>query len=102
ERVLNPLQGVSTLANLVKGTGAITPGFGVRYLSPVGPIRVDLGFNPSRAEKLAVVTELEENGKRVIIPLETPRLYDATGSGTSGIRGLLNRLTLHLSIGQAY
>ena len=102
ERVLNPLRGVSTLANLVKGTGAITPGFGVRYLSPVGPIRVDLGFNPSRAEKLAVVTELEENGKRVIIPLETPRLYDATGSGTSGIRGLLNRLTLHLSIGQAY
>jgi len=102
ERVLNPLQGVNTLANLVHGTGAITPGFGVRYLSPVGPIRIDLGFNPSRAEKLAVVTEIEENGKRVIIPLETPRLYSATGSGAGGFRGFLNRLTLHFSIGQAY
>jgi len=102
EQVLNPLQGVNTLANLVKGSGAITPGFGVRYISPVGPIRIDLGFNPSRAEKLAVVTELVENGKRVIIPLERPRDYSATGSSTSGIRGVLNRLTLHLSIGQAY
>jgi outer membrane protein assembly factor BamA len=102
ERVLNPLEGVNTLANLVRGTGAITPGFGVRYISPVGPIRIDLGFNPSRAEKLAVVTEIIQNGKREIIPLETPRLYSATGSSTGGIRGLLNRLTLHLSIGQAY
>ncbi len=102
ERVLNPLAGVSTLADLVHGTGAITPGFGIRYLSPVGPIRVDLGFNPSRAEKLAVVTELEENGKRVIVPLETPRTYSATGTSAGGIRGLLNRLTLHFSIGQAY
>jgi len=102
ERVLNPLEGVSTLANLVRGTGAITPGFGVRYISPVGPIRVDIGFNPSRAEKLAVVTEVEENGKRTLVPLETPRLYSATGSSTGGIRGVLNRLTLHLSIGQAY
>jgi outer membrane protein insertion porin family/translocation and assembly module TamA len=102
ERVFNPLEGVSTLANLVRGSGALTPGFGIRYISPVGPIRIDLGFNPSRAEKLAVVTEIEENGKRVIVPLETPRLYSATGSSTGGIRGLLNRLTLHLSIGQAY
>jgi outer membrane protein assembly factor BamA len=102
ERVLNPLQGVSTLANLVHGTGAITPGVGIRYISPVGPIRVDLGFNPSRAEKLAVVTELVENGKRVIIPLETPRLYSPTGSSAGGFKGFLNRLTLHLSIGQAY
>jgi outer membrane protein assembly factor BamA len=102
ERVLDPLAGVSTLANLVRGTGAITPGFGVRYLSPVGPIRIDMGFNPSRAEDLAVVTELIKNGKREIIPLDTPRRYSATGSSTGGIRGLLNRLTLHLSIGQAY
>jgi outer membrane protein insertion porin family/translocation and assembly module TamA len=102
ERVLNPLSGVSTLANLVRGSGAITPGFGVRYISPVGPIRIDIGFNPSRAEKLAVVTEIEENGKRTIVPLETPRLYSATGSSTGGFRGVLNRLTLHLSIGQAY
>jgi hypothetical protein len=38
----------------------------------------------------------------VIVPLETPRTYSATGTSTSGFRGFLNRLTLHLSIGQAY
>ena len=76
-------------------------GFGLRYRSPVGPIRVDLGINPSRAEELAVVTELERNGRLEIVPLETPRRYSAGGGG-SGIGRILNRLTLHLSIGQAY
>ena len=102
ERVLDPLgAGVSTLANLVRGTGAITPGIGVRYLSSVGPIRVDLGFNPSRFENLAVVTEVLKNGKREIIPLDLPKRYSPTGTST-GIGSILNRFTLHLSIGQAY
>jgi hypothetical protein len=102
ERVFDPLGGgLKTFRDLVSGTGAITPGFGVRYYSPVGPIRVDLGINPSQAEDLAVVTEVMQNGRREIIPLETPRRY-APGGGGSGIGRLLNRLTLHLSIGQAY
>jgi outer membrane protein assembly factor BamA len=101
ERVLDPLGGVRTLAELVRGTGAITPGFGIRYYSGVGPIRIDAGFNPSRPENLAVVTELVRNGQRQIIPLETPRRYDPIGS-SSGLGKVLNRFTLHLSIGQAY
>lgn len=102
ERIFDPLGGgLKTLQDLVTGTGAITPGFGVRYYSPVGPIRVDLGINPSQSEDLAVVTELTKNGRRQIVPLETPRRY-APGGGGSGIGKILNRLTLHLSIGQAY
>jgi hypothetical protein len=102
ERLFDPLGGgLQTFKNLVSGTGAITPGFGVRYYSPVGPIRVDLGINPMQAEKLAVVTELTKNGRRQIVPLETPRSY-TVGGGGSGLRGVLNRLTLHLSIGEAY
>ena len=102
ERVFDPLGGgLQTFRNLVSGTGAITPGFGVRYYSPVGPIRVDLGINPSQPEDLAVVTELTKNGRRQIVPLEIPRRY-APGGGGSGLGRILNRLTLHLSIGQAY
>jgi outer membrane protein assembly factor BamA len=102
ERIFDPLgSGLQTLGNLVSGTGAITPGFGIRYYSPVGPIRVDLGINPMQAEDLAVVTELTRNGRRQIVALETPKRY-APGGGGSGIGRLLNRLTLHLSIGQAY
>jgi outer membrane protein assembly factor BamA len=100
ERVLDPLGGgVKTLADLVHGTVAITPGFGVRYYSPVGPIRVDVGLNPGRAEDLPVVSEITRNGKREIIPLDIPRRYAPFGTG---LRGILNRFTLHLSIGQAY
>jgi outer membrane protein assembly factor BamA len=102
EKVLDPLgSAAQTLRDLVRGTGAITPGFGVRYLSSVGPIRVDMGFNPSRAEDLAVVTDIVKNGKREIIPLDIPKRYSPAGSG-GGVGGFLNRFTLHLSIGQAY
>ena len=103
ERVLDPLGGgLSTLANLVRGKGAITPGFGVRYYSPVGPIRVDVGINTSQSEDLAVVTEIVKNGKRVIVPLDLPRHFSATGSETSAFRNALNRMVLHLSIGQPF
>ncbi|MEP6729970.1 MAG: BamA/TamA family outer membrane protein [bacterium] len=102
EKVLDPLgQGVKTLADLVRGTGAITPGFGIRYYSSVGPIRIDVGFNPSRAENLAVVTEVVRNGKHEVIPLEIPKHFSPTGTST-GVGSVLNRFTLHLSIGQAY
>jgi outer membrane protein assembly factor BamA len=104
KRVFDPLtDGVQqTLANLVRGTTAITPGVGVRYYTAVGPIRVDLGFNPSRTENLAVVTELKRPGQRSeLIPLDTTMPYSPTGNST-GIRKLLNRLVLHLSIGEAY
>ena len=102
EKIIDPLgEGLSTLANLVKGKTSVTPGFGVRYYSPVGAIRVDLGYNPSRTEDLAVVTEVERNGRAEVIPLEMTRRYDPL-SGRTGIRNLLNRLTLHLSIGEAY
>jgi outer membrane protein assembly factor BamA len=103
ERVLDPLGGgLSSLANLVHGKAAITPGFGVRYYSPVGAIRIDLGINTSQSEQLAVVTELVKNGKRELVPLDIPKRFSATGSETSAWRNALNRLVLHLSIGEAY
>jgi hypothetical protein len=62
---------------------------------------VDLGINPSRSENLAVVTEIQRNGRSEIVPLETTKRYSPTGS-SSGLRAILNRLILHLSIGEAY
>jgi outer membrane protein insertion porin family/translocation and assembly module TamA len=90
------IQSLGDLRSLTKGTGAITPGVGLRYDSPVGPIRFDMGVNPKVAEDLAVVTSVVENGQRRIVPLNHTRTY-SPGGGT-----LLDRLTLHFSIGQAY
>jgi outer membrane protein insertion porin family/translocation and assembly module TamA len=84
---------------LPKSKLAITPGFGVRYLSPVGPIRVDFGINPGRQETLPVVTEDVVNGVKKLVTLDGRRLYHPVGSGFAGI---LDRVVLHLSIGEAF
>jgi outer membrane protein assembly complex protein YaeT len=88
-----------TAPGLPSSARAVTPGFGVRYRSPVGPIRVDLGVNPGRSEDLPVVTETIVNGQTKLVTLTKDRTFAQQGSG---FRGALNRLTLHLSIGEAF
>lgn len=85
-----------SLADFARGTSAITPGAGVRYNSPVGPIRIDFGYNPRLTEALAVVTNEVVDGQQKLVALDTPRNY-AYGKNT-----FLGHLVLHLSIGQAY
>ena len=88
---------------------ALTPGFGVRYQSPVGPIRIDVGINPGGAEYLPVFTQVTENGQQKIVqlgqdlpPAERPlRRFDPLGGG-GGFSKVLNALVLHLSIGEAF
>jgi outer membrane protein assembly complex protein YaeT len=93
--------GVSS-TDITQGKGAITPGFGVRYLSPVGPIRIDLGIRPSLSDSITVITEVvQPDGSHRLVQLHTPRDYNPVEGG-SGIRKILNRLALHLSIGQAF
>jgi outer membrane protein insertion porin family/translocation and assembly module TamA len=88
-----------TSPDLPKSRAAITPGFGVRYRSPVGPIRVDFGINPGRKEELPVVTEETVNGVTRLVTLDQRRSFSVGGSGA---RGFLDRLVLHLSIGEAF
>ena len=90
------IRGLQSIGAITHGMTAITPGFGLRYMSPVGPIRIDFGINPGRAEQLSVVTSVTDNlGLTRIIPLATSRNYSPGG-------GLLSRLVLHFSIGEAY
>jgi hypothetical protein len=84
-----------TNRDLPKRRAAITPGFGVRYASPVGPIRADIGFNPGTVESLPVVTESVVAGQTTLVTLAKRRVY-------SPGKGLLSRLVLHLSIGEAF
>lgn len=76
---------------------AWTPGAGLRYLSPVGPIRLDLGYNPQGAEALtAITTRVSENeSTSELVPLAIPVFWNPRTS-------FWNRLQLHISIGQAF
>ncbi len=95
--------GEGNVSTVTRGTSAVTPGFGFRYTTPVGPIRVDLGVKPRLAENLPIVTEvIDDNGVRRIVPLQQKKAYDPLEDSKSGLRQVLDRLTLHLSIGQAF
>jgi outer membrane protein assembly factor BamA len=94
-------QGIGEL--LAEGQAAVTPGFGARFHTPVGPIRVDLGIRPTITERLPVVTEtLDADGQRRLVRLDQRRDYDPLDGAQGIFRQVLARLTLHLSIGEAY
>ncbi len=90
------------LGSLGEARSAVTPGFGVRYRSPIGPVRVDLGFRPASTEELTVITELNENGVNRLIRLSIPKRFDPSEGSSGFLAGLTSRLTLHLSIGEAF
>ena len=99
----------------------ISPGGGIRYLSPAGPIRVDLGYRFRGVEPLQVVTtqirpfeagddpadkiSAIDQGQEVTIEYVAteelavldPRVIYGPRSGFS-----LSRFQVHLSIGQAF
>jgi len=89
----------TTDRSLPRSEFAVTPGFGVRYLSPVGPVRVDVGINPEFVQDLPVVTE-DPTAPGRLVRLTIARRYAPVQSG--GINGVLSHLTLHLSIGEAF
>lgn len=98
------LVGQGAFGNLAQSTGAITPGFGIRYRSPVGPIRLDLGIRPTLTQRLTVLTEVvDSTGTHRIVQLDAQKRYDPVqASGNSFLQHVLSRLALHLSIGEAF
>ena len=89
-------------SNLIGATASVTPGFGLRFDTYVGPVRLDLGIRPTLVEQLPVVTDVTgPDGTERLVLLKTLRRYDPV-QGSSGIRGILNRLMLHLAIGPAF
>lgn len=97
-----------------------TPGAGVRYFSPIGPIRIDIGYNPTGAERVRVFTTRLEHcpdpaDRTMCEPLEDGVEYDpALLFDTRVLQAqndvlwnprqdsFLRRLQFHFSIGQAF
>ena len=91
-----------------------TPGVGVRYYSAIGPVRLDVGYRPSGAEHLQVVTsQVEPCTPRVGSDCREVRPgVGFVRAGKLAIMGprvpfdenlsFLHRLQVHFSIGQAF
>jgi hypothetical protein len=100
----------------------LSPGVGIRYFSPIGPIRVDVGYRLSGDESLRFVTsqirpfveELDEpseclatgkEGKVCEFPwvrIDELAVFDPVVRFNEGGAFALNRFQLHISIGQAF
>lgn len=105
-------------ADIALGALRVTPGLGVRYLSPIGPLRVDLAYRTASGEALTVITNgvrpwdagsdapddrIEVAGER--IPWVVSRALAALGPKVmyeESRAGSLSRWQLHISIGQAF
>jgi outer membrane protein insertion porin family/translocation and assembly module TamA len=90
------IKGLQSISGIIKGEGAITPGVGLRYESGLGPIRLDVAYNPAPTQDLGVVTTVRDRtGALVIAPLPVSRRFSLGN-------GIFDRLTVHFSIGEAY
>jgi len=95
-----------------------TPGFGVRLVTPLGPFRVDVGYNPHGLES-GPAFYLQRGGIGTVgraicvSPGSTEPLNDAAANALGPVpcpsnfsparaSGLLPRLTFHFSIGEAF
>ena len=77
-----------------------TPGLGVRFSSPIGPIRLDLGYNTLGPRFRQVVAELEDGA---LADLELPVRFDPAGFDDPGLfKEIFRRLRVHFAIGQAF
>lgn len=77
-----------------------TPGVGVRFRSPIGPLRLDFGYNPASLPDKPVVALLE-NGD--IQELNRTIPYDPFGfDDPDALTEFLRRVKIQLSIGEAF
>jgi outer membrane protein assembly factor BamA len=75
----------------------VTPGLGLRFASPLGPVRLDVAYNgyePELGQLYRLIEATETNERR--LDLIDDALRPLKGSG------LFNRLQLHFSVGQAF
>ena len=95
--------GTNQLSGLLRSTAAVTPGFGLRMDTPVGPVRLDLGIRPLLVEDLPVVTQVTNaDGSAGLVTLNTTRRYDPVENSGRFLNQILSRLRLHLAIGPPF
>jgi outer membrane protein assembly factor BamA len=95
--------GAAKLVTAAHGTGAITPGAGFRFRSPLGIIRLDVGLHPVGAESLPVVVAVSDGGGgQQVIRLQEEKRYTPLDPSPGLLRSIGERLVVHFAMGQAF
>jgi outer membrane protein insertion porin family/translocation and assembly module TamA len=95
--------GTAGIASLAHGKGAITPGGGFRYRSPLGVLRLDIGIRPVGAEMLPVVVAVADaQGGDRIVRLAREKSYSPVDPSPGFLRSVGRRLVVHFAMGQAF
>ena len=77
-----------------------TPGLGLRYASPVGSIRLDIGYNTTFATELPAIVSMEDG---TLVQMPQPVLFDPFRfDDPHPLLELWRRVQIHVSIGEAF
>jgi outer membrane protein insertion porin family/translocation and assembly module TamA len=95
--------GVAGIESPARGKGAVTPGVGLRYRSPLGVLRLDVGLRPVGHEMLPVVAVAPDGaGGQRIVRLATEKSYSPVDPSPGTLRNIGRRLVVHFAMGQAF
>jgi outer membrane protein insertion porin family/translocation and assembly module TamA len=95
--------GVTGIDSPAHGKGAVTPGVGLRYRSPLGVLRLDVGLRPVGHEMLPVVAAVPDGaGGTRIVRLATEKSYSPVDPSPGALRSVGRRLVVHFAMGQAF
>ena len=95
--------GVAGIDSPARGAGAITPGVGLRYRSPLGVLRLDVGLRPVGSESLPVVAAVPDGaGGERIVRLAREKRYSPIDPSPGTLRSIGKRLVVHFAMGQAF
>ena len=95
--------GTAGLVSPARGKGAVTPGAGFRYRSPLGVLRLDIGLRPVSAELLpVVVAATDTQGVDRIVRLAREKRYSPIDPSPGALHSLARRLVVHFAMGQAF
>ena len=95
--------GTPSLLTPAHGRGAITPGLGFRYRSPLGVIRLDIGLRPVGAQVMPVVVDVADPvaGDR-IVQLAKEKSFSPVENSPGALFSIARRLVVHFAMGQAF
>jgi len=96
--------GTSGLSTVGKGKGAVTPGLGFRYRSPLGVLRLDFGLRPVGHESLPVVVAVSDaQGNERVVRLAREKSYSPVEDPSPGTwHAIARRIVVHFAMGQAF